>query len=65
MACTKRGYPGERAAKAAARNASWRIHTYFCEECKTWHVSNGEKEGHRSRHGKRDPYTRKPWKGES
>lgn len=47
MACEKRCYPGRPSARRAARTASWRIHTYYCEECRAWHLSNAEKDDRR------------------
>lgn len=44
MPCDKRPYPGAPSAKAAARSAHWRIHTYWCVECRAWHIANAEKD---------------------
>lgn len=45
MPCQKKRYDGPRSAKAQARGARFRIGTYYCEECRGWHVRNNEKLG--------------------
>lgn len=43
MACMKRSFSNSSDARRAHRRASWRIRTYWCEECRALHVTNDEK----------------------
>lgn len=45
-------YRGKGDAKAANRHAKFRIRTYYCEACRGWHVTNGDK--HARQWGRRD-----------
>lgn len=43
LVCGKRIYQSDHAAKAAHRNASYRLRPYYCQKCRGWHVTNAEK----------------------
>lgn len=43
MPCTKRSYVSERTARLATQRVGWRIKTYYCDECRAYHVANAEK----------------------
>lgn len=45
MPCEKRKFAGRSSARKSASGARWRIHTYYCEECRAWHLSNADKDG--------------------
>ena len=44
--CTKRRFGSPRAARQAHKAASFRVWTYYCEECRAYHVSNAQKDSH-------------------
>lgn len=47
MNCEKVPFSSPRKARAANRFADFRMHAYWCQECKAYHVSNTDKAGRR------------------
>ena len=43
--CGKRCYTSAEKAKEAHSQAGWRFRTYYCDECRAWHITNGDKRG--------------------
>lgn len=54
MNCEKRTYGSAKAAKASNGHARFRLHIYWCAECRGFHVSNADKCGHAP--SQRDPH---------
>jgi hypothetical protein len=43
MACEKRCYSSEHAAREAHRRTGFRVRAYWCMACHAYHVTNSEK----------------------
>ena len=41
--CAKRSYASASAAKMAHQKASYRIRVYYCDDCRSFHVTNADK----------------------